>query len=379
MTSTALSLRPLGTGELLDRAVRLYRRHFLTFLGIVAIVQIPLALVSLVFTLVLRGGTYSAAETSQAATLVGVIGLGVVSILSFILIQALGTAALTSATADSYLGQPVSLGGAYRKIGRTWLVLVVALLLIMLISLGITLWWIFVPCIGWLTGLGMLFFVGLVISPLVAPVVVLEKKRGRSAVRRAWDLARRRFWPVVGFVTALFILSSIFSTLPSTVVSFLTQMGIVSSPDPLGNQAVISTVISSLTTLLFSLLFLPFQLTAMTLLYFDLRIRTEGFDLAMLAQSAGMESSSGLASNAESETIEAEQQASELALADEPGVETDVAEATAEAPPAETRGIITRNELLYFLVLTLAAGAIYLVFVTLIGGLGILAAGLAGG
>ena len=43
MTASDVSaLRPLSTGQLLDRAFRLYRQHFLVFLGIVAIVQLSL-------------------------------------------------------------------------------------------------------------------------------------------------------------------------------------------------------------------------------------------------------------------------------------------------------------------------------------------------
>ena len=44
---TASPLKPRGIGELLDQAIRIYRRNFLTFVGIVAIVQIPLTLLGL--------------------------------------------------------------------------------------------------------------------------------------------------------------------------------------------------------------------------------------------------------------------------------------------------------------------------------------------
>ena len=37
-----LTLRPLRLGELLDRAIRLYRGNFLTFIGIIAVVYVPL-------------------------------------------------------------------------------------------------------------------------------------------------------------------------------------------------------------------------------------------------------------------------------------------------------------------------------------------------
>ena len=45
VTHETLRLRPMGVGDLLDIAFRLYRRHFLLFVGIVAVIYVPLTLV----------------------------------------------------------------------------------------------------------------------------------------------------------------------------------------------------------------------------------------------------------------------------------------------------------------------------------------------
>src|SRR5215208_3149079 len=37
-------LRPMSISDMLDAAFRLYRRHFLTFIGIVALLQVPMAI-----------------------------------------------------------------------------------------------------------------------------------------------------------------------------------------------------------------------------------------------------------------------------------------------------------------------------------------------
>ncbi len=353
MTATTLSLRPLGTGELLDRAVRLYRRHFLTFIGIIAIVQVPLVLLQTGFSLLTFQWSVDPANT--AAVLAGNFGSLLISVLGFALVSSLGTAALTRAIASSYLGQPVTLAGAYRQIGRAWLVLVAALLLILLLSILLTLWWLIVPCIGWLTGLGMLLYLSLVISPLTAPTVVLEKQRARAAVRRAWNLSRRRFWPVVGFVTVLFIFNLIFTVTPNLLVGFLVGLGMDPVTTSFADQQVVSTVVGALTTLVFSLIFLPFQLTAMTLLYFDLRIRTEGFDLALLARSID-------------QPVPLEEDlASELALSTEPAADVDLTATIPEAPAPERESLITGRELGYFLAITLTLGVLYIALIMVIG------------
>lgn len=366
MAAFTLDLRPLSAGELLDRAVRLYRRHFLTFVGIVAIVQIPLTLLQ---TGVSLFATQQAADPTGAspAMLIGSLGSLLLTTLGFVLVSSLGTAALTRAVANSYLGQPVSLGGAYRQVGRSWLVLVLALLWIIVLSVLIGLWWLLVPCVGWFTGLGMLIFLSLVITPLTAPAVVLEKKRARAAVRRAWDLSRRRFWPVVGFALALLLLSIIFTALPSLLVGAVLGVSALLPAEEFGSQpSVVATIVNSLTTLATTLIYLPFQLTAMTLLYFDLRVRTEGFDLALLARSVEEEP----LATVDLVPTEAMDAAGRPAMADEgttgevapieeaPPV-ADLAETIAEAPAPARQRLITGEELGYFLVLTLAVGILY--------------------
>jgi len=106
-----------------------------------------------------------------------------------------------------------------------------------------------------------------------------------------------------------------------------------------GNRAALlgtGVILQALTSLVFSLLFVPLQLIAFTLLYFDLRVRTEGLDLAMLTQDAA----------AGPDAV------------------------TRQAPPAESGNLITGRDLGNFFLLSLGFGAIYGVIigaVTLIG------------
>lgn len=337
MTTTALPLlRPLGLGELLDQAIRLYRRNFLTFIGIIAIVQIPLTLVQLPVSLLTFSGFSqfqdpTAPPPSDPSELlgptfaVGMAGSLLVGIIGFILLQGVATAVLTRAIADSYLGQTVDIIGAYRKIGGTWVRLILAFLLAIVIGL-LLLVWLLVPCIGWLTGIGVLAFFSGVITPLIAPAVVLEGQAASRAWRRAWDLARRRFWWVVGFVAILYLFAQLVVSGPTTLVGVL--MGLLAgdyfAADNFSAFFSWRMIIQSLVALVFRLVYLPLQLTSITLMYFDLRVRTEGFDLTLLAASA-------------------------------PGSQGEVAQLTAQAPLPQHRGLITGKELGYFALLSLIA------------------------
>jgi len=344
-------LRPLGMGQLLDQAIRLYRRNFLQFIGITAIVQIPLGLLQMGSSLLtLSGlsfpsdfdttppqGIFGPQDMFGSAYILGILGSAVVAILSFVLIQVVATAAMTRAVAATYLGESIGITDAYRQIGRSWLSLLGAMLLAILAVLGLVIWFI-VPCVGWLTGLGMLVFFSLVVIPLIAPVIVLEKQKATRAIRRAWDLARRRFWWVLGFVLILAIFAHIIITGPVLLLSLLFNFVVGSGPLATSTtQAMTQTVLQSITQLVGGLIYLPLQITAITLMYFDLRIRTEGFDLTVLTESVSAESRS------------------------------EFSEITTQAPEPERGNLVTINEMGYFVLIEIGAVVLYFIIVAILG------------
>lgn len=321
---TPPNLRPMRMGQILDQAVRLYRNNFIAFMGIVALVQVPIAIIQLLLNLVTVSG-------SDMPNLAATLSVSLFStLLSFIFIQGVGTAAMTRAVADNYLGEKTGALAAYRKIGGGWLSLLAALFILGLIGIVAAVW-LLVPCIGWLTGLGILAYLSLVIAPLVAPIIVLEGGSASGGWRRAWELARQRFWWIFGFFAVLYIFNLLVVIGPSTLISYiLTFIWDFSGPDP--NTYLISQlVIQQLVTVSLSLVFLPFQLAATTLVYFDLRVRSEGFDLVVRAQ-------------------------------DGKGEDQVVAELMSRAPQADQGSLITSRELGYFAGLTLIPVGLYFAF-----------------
>ena len=120
-------LRPMSIGDMLDAAFRLYRQHFLTFIGIVALLQVPMAILQFVAQLpymqalqrfttrppVLAPGA-SPLDIFPFAQLLPyyalIFGL---SIFQYLLVYNLMTGALANAISRSYLGQPISILSAY--------------------------------------------------------------------------------------------------------------------------------------------------------------------------------------------------------------------------------------------------------------------------
>jgi hypothetical protein len=297
MTAAALpQLRARGVGELLDQAIRLYRKNFLKFVGIIAVIQIPITLFQLLLSvlaysgfLINEFGNLGQEDSALPPELLGVtslLGFGgsfVIGLVGVILVQGVATAALTRAIAGSYVGETVDIIEAYRKIGSVWLSLILTLLLVLVLAVGVMIWAV-VPCVGWITGLGMFAFLWMVILPLLVPVVIVEGQVSFEAIRRAWELARRRFWWVLGFRFVLFLFSKLVIQGPVTLMSTLFYFVLGVQLQASGWVIILQTVFQSVMELALTLLYLPLQLTAVALLYFDLRIRTEGFDLALLAQ-----------------------------------------------------------------------------------------------
>lgn len=281
-------LRPLRLGELLDQAIRLYRRNFLTFIGIIALIYVPLMILQTASSALLTSSFDDLATSANPQDIFtnyaywgGMLSTLVVGFFQYILVQGIATGALTRAVADNYLGKTTGILEAYRGLGKSWVSLLGALFLLILLLFAVSLWWIIVPCIGWFTGLGMVAFLWLVVNPLVAPVVVLEGRGALESIRRAWDLARRRFWPVLGTIFVLMLFSLLIVNGPTAIVNVLLTT-VIASFGNVTTQLVVTSIIQALVSLVFVLLYYPLQMSAFTLIYFDLRVRTEGFDLALL-------------------------------------------------------------------------------------------------
>ncbi|MCP4415648.1 MAG: hypothetical protein GY805_03435 [Chloroflexi bacterium] len=350
MTALQDNLQPLSMSQLLDRAIRLYRKNFLVFVGIVAIAQIPATAVNMIGLWLAPTPEVPAfnpgasvtdlwLDIAQSSGFGNSPGVWIGRIVTLLLVQ-LATAAMTKAVAENYLGHKIGLLEAYRKIGRSGFTLFVALFLSFFFIIALFIWWIVVPFLGWFTGLGMIFFFGLVVLPLIAPVIVLEQRTASDAIQRAWDLARRRIWWLIGFMLLLGLFGQLIVTGPALLAVFTINSVVGGAID-----ATTSSLIQQIIALLLNLIYLPLQLTCVTLLYFDVRVRTEGFDLALLA----------LSDNADTDAVQA------------------------TAPPLDKNRFPKWEELGYFALITIAFVVLYIaiIMVILVAALGL--GGITGG
>lgn len=178
---------------------------------------------------------------------------------------ALAAGGVSRIAAASYLGREMTAGAALRIVVQRAGPLLAAFVLVHLAELSG----------GILAGVGLIATMPLFMAMyvLVTPVIVVEEIGPLSAMRRSWRLVRPRFWAVLG--TALiagflaWMLSQILAAGP-TGVSFFFGGAIAWLLVAIGGVA--ATVIAT-----------PIVAITATLLYFDARIRHEGFDLQILA------------------------------------------------------------------------------------------------
>lgn len=270
-------LRPLSVGEILDVAIKVYRERFGNLVRAVAIVVGPIALLTALIQISAFSDTDGFSgfdpETDPTTTFdfgdfwAFLAGLLLTALMSFI--------AGEVATAASFK----IVSGAYLNAAPDW-----RDSLRFAVSKLRSLIWLSV-LLGLLIGLGLLAFIvpgayfwGL--WAVAVPALLLEDQRGRAALRRSKGLVKGRWWPTVACLVVAAILSGIVQSVFSGLL-----LGVTVS----GTNDVVQVVAQAVATTLGSMLTTPFTAAVVTVLYFDLRVRKEGFDLELLAQRVGVE------------------------------------------------------------------------------------------
>ena len=285
-TGAAWMLRPRGVGELLDAAISLYRRHWLTFMGIVAILIVPFTVAQQYVTATFAPSfqevrTFQDLQEVQAANLRLLVVGSVFVVVNLLIVVPLLTAALVRAVGDSYLGERATVGEAYRgALSRAGAVLgaVMLQLLIVVAIVAPVFFLIFVSRSGELAvllflGLGLVFTFILVRLLFAPSAVVIEGAGPTRALGRAWDLSRGAFWRTLGVMLLANLLAGVVNLI------LLLPVTLAQGPD-LSEGWALRAVAASLAQVITT----PFVTMMPVLLYFDLRIRKEGFDLAIMAR-----------------------------------------------------------------------------------------------
>lgn len=243
-------LRPLAFGEILDGSFSIYRREFGTLVSIAVVCQgIPAAL-----------GVY----VQITGGLIAVPGLLFFTWGLYMLGGLLAAGATLFAISETYLGREPEFGTAMRQALRHVVRLFLAgLMKYVLVFAGLMFF--LIP--------GFIIFVAYAV---VFQVVVLEQGHAVDALRRSWNLTRGFRLRAFG----LFVVVSIIVNIPSYVAGVIGAVFVASAPTVWFVSLAIGAAIT--------LLLYPLVSCAMTLYYYDLRVRKEAFDLQLLSEQLEM-------------------------------------------------------------------------------------------
>jgi hypothetical protein len=304
-TTSGYDLRPLSTGEVLDRTFQLYRSRFALFASLAAFpaaVNFLTGVLQLLFMTgdqKLRNGWHI--PVSRQPIVTGCIAIA--GSLIYYLLYGITQAATTWAVSEIYLGKPATIRTAWKAATARWFRYV----LVTLRQYWSIIWWPslafamlmavigLVPRLGggslvvtgilsFVFGLQLLasciyaVFAALRVS-LAIPASVIESLGPNAAVRRSMALLTER----KGRIFLLGLLVIAMGMIVGIVLAPLTFLTLHAQ----GAERYIIQMIQLAGTFLSSMLVGPVAAIALCLFYFDERVRHEGFDIEFLMLRAG--------------------------------------------------------------------------------------------
>ncbi|HVE46163.1 MAG TPA: glycerophosphoryl diester phosphodiesterase membrane domain-containing protein [Acidimicrobiales bacterium] len=265
-------LRPLGVGEILDLAIKVYRSRFADLVKVVAVAVTPVFVLGALVQLSASSedearlpGEAASVDFSDLWTFVA--GVFLVAVLGFVASQ-LASAASFRIVSGAYLGESPtwreSLGFAASRLrSLLWLSVVLGFFLVLAFLALI------IP--------GFYFAVAWTVA---TPVLLFEGLRGRQALARSRALVRDRWWPTL----AVIFLSTVFTAIVQAIFGSL-FFAAVSDGD---NDTAVALA-NAATNITASVVTTPFTAAVIAVVYFDLRVRKEGFDLELLTRRVGVD------------------------------------------------------------------------------------------
>jgi hypothetical protein len=291
----APELRPMGIGDILDTTFRLYKTHFSTYISIALLAYVPFTLMMSIYQISTGLGDQSPFSSMQfqqqpgpnpIPRWVGFSELDLVALqgptqmaqdfpapnIPGLIIGGLGTfifavvflpwcqAAMVHNISAGYLGEGLGALDSYKRAGpRVFRFILSAMLVGLVSTIGCCM--LVVP--------GIIFWLWF---SLVGPVIMLENRGPIDAMSRSRELMRDNLGKAFKLGLVVAILSVFFQLFLMAFQSFV--------PWP-------HLFLKFFVTNLLGVLLLPIQLAPTILLYYDIRIRKEAFDLMMLSSAVG--------------------------------------------------------------------------------------------
>ena len=270
------ALRPLGFGEILDAAIKIVRRRFRDLMLATLVATGPLLVLGAIIqfsanvdpnklvTQPANPGDPPVFDTEMwkrfgATTLIAT------------LLAIVGGRIATGATIKIASGAYLSENADWRASIRFALQHLGSLLVLTLLS-TVAIFFGFFLCL--IPGIFLA-----VAFTLDVPVLFLEGKKGSSALQRSMELVKDNWWRTFGILIVTGIIGGVVGGLLSAVFAI---------PANFVGSTPVAFLLRTIGTLVASLVTTPFSAAVTLVLYMDLRVRKEGYDLERMAQRLGV-------------------------------------------------------------------------------------------
>jgi Membrane domain of glycerophosphoryl diester phosphodiesterase len=264
-------LRPLSVGEMLDAGFKLFSARFMTLVLCVLVPVVPLTIVATALQASVDPNAFDLNSTETVDSGTALAGTLVAAAIQFAA-AALAVAACFKAISAAYLGERAGVSESLRyALGRLLPLLVAYILVVVIVAIGFVL--LIVPGVWLATKLSMVF-----------PAVVFERKGPFSAMGRSWSLTGGNFWRTFGTLLVVFLITFVLQLVFGGIAG-----GLLGVSDTVSELTV--AIVLTLVNLITLALTYPLWAAVTTVLYYDLRVRNEGFDLQLLAQGMGADAS----------------------------------------------------------------------------------------
>ena len=244
-------IRSYSAGDILRSSLAIYWANFTTIAAISVLPMLPVVIVQ------------GVSELEK-----GITPSDFLVVLLNILIGLLTTASITVAVSDVCLGHEPHLQRSYRRAFSEMPGKVIGTGLLLFVILGVGFILLLVP--------GVLFFLWYL---LAIPVVVLERVGGMAALRRSRELGKGFFLRNAGVYLLLFVV--LYVPFVITIFGGGTLFGYLG--DSLGLDEHTILLVSASLGGIIGALFTPIFTIGIVLLYYDMRVKKEAYDLQSLA------------------------------------------------------------------------------------------------
>ena len=313
-------LRPMNLGEVLDRALQLYRSRFLVFLGIsvFSATIVWFTAYSLAFLLARFGSSRGAPGSHWAELLASLLEVAAVLLATQVLLgaAALAMGAMCHAASRAQMGDEITIRNTYRAICRRgwrylWLLTLQGLILMVApLATWIALSVILAAAGALLHRAGMAsaetLFVAMFVLVFVAligfsvwmlfrlslafPACVIEEIGAGAALKRSVSLCKEG---ADNYMFGLYLLTAVlswvlFMGITLTLMVILAQIPSFHGPQHAQSFHLVMDIAQRAVGFAVLTLILPIYGIALTLLYYDRCVRLEGYDIERMMEEAGM-------------------------------------------------------------------------------------------